>query len=355
MTFAQRGYVIFYTSEGKVTSNKSINSSILRKTTFFDVKKRAFNGKVEDFYLLGKKRMSGFYLQGKKDGNFTFYYRNGQQEKAGKYKDNKRIGQWKFWYPNGQLKQIIDYSKPEFIVLEFYDLAGSKLVDNGNGTWTTSFYANNKPIGTLKAQFKDGKRYGKWEFYSNLSTKTPLYTEEYQNGVLKKVKSGLITPEVRYNKFEAGFNLHIADSFILDEEVKKEKNVGVIFPLSYFKKHPDVRMDLEAFSVDSTDQKVYEKSTQAQTIIGENEKNQLMLKLMQQYYKDIKRRKRGKILVSIVIEKDGRLSNFKIIKGLSKSQNTIVLKICKQLPKFVPLVVNGKRVRTKFIIPFGFS
>jgi protein TonB len=52
------------------------------------------------------------------------------------------------------------------------------------------------------------------------------------------------------------------------------------------------------------------------------------------------------IYYHIVINKDGSVSNFKIIKGLSKELNSEIIEIVNKMPKWKPGLKNGKPVRT---------
>ncbi len=63
----------------------------------------------------------------------------------------------------------------------------------------------------------------------------------------------------------------------------------------------------------------------------------------------------GKVIVAMVIEKDGSVSNAKILNGLIPAQDKEVLRIVNNLPKWKPGMHNGKPVRVAYSIPLNFK
>ncbi|MDP7529529.1 MAG: hypothetical protein QGH61_09375, partial [Candidatus Marinimicrobia bacterium] len=64
-----------------------------------------FNGKTVSTYDNSQKKLEGSYKDGKKDGQFTFWFNNGQKLKEGTYKDGNEDGKWIHWERNGQKKE----------------------------------------------------------------------------------------------------------------------------------------------------------------------------------------------------------------------------------------------------------
>ncbi|HEY0245488.1 MAG TPA: energy transducer TonB [Mucilaginibacter sp.] len=63
----------------------------------------------------------------------------------------------------------------------------------------------------------------------------------------------------------------------------------------------------------------------------------------------------GRVLVSLVIEKDGRVSNVKILHGLTQEQDKEVVRVVKNLRRWKPGMQDGKPVRVRFILPIEFK
>ena len=62
----------------------------------------------------------------------------------------------------------------------------------------------------------------------------------------------------------------------------------------------------------------------------------------------------GKLMVSVVVEKDGSLSDIKIKKGLGYGLDEEIVRIIKMMPKWQPAQHQGKAVRQSqtIMIPF---
>lgn len=87
------------------------------------------------FYPDGQKRIEGEYLEGKRNGKWTYWYDNGKKWSEagyktdlregkstvwhesglkyyeGSYKDGERIGRWRFWDEQGKLLKEINYDQ----------------------------------------------------------------------------------------------------------------------------------------------------------------------------------------------------------------------------------------------------
>ncbi len=61
--------------------------------------------KVEEkhFHQNGELKMSGKFVNGKRDGEWNAYFENKQLQSTGTFKDGKRKGDAKVYFPNGQL------------------------------------------------------------------------------------------------------------------------------------------------------------------------------------------------------------------------------------------------------------
>lgn len=64
-----------------------------------------------------------------------------------------------------------------------------------------------------------------------------------------------------------------------------------------------------------------------------------------------------KSYVQIVVEKDGMLSNFQIVKGAFNCPecDKEALRVVKSMPKFHPAMNNGRAVRSNFVFPVKFD
>ena len=63
----------------------------------------------------------------------------------------------------------------------------------------------------------------------------------------------------------------------------------------------------------------------------------------------------GKVYVSFIVDKQGNVTNVKIVKGVSKELDDEALRVVSLLPKYKPGKQRGKTVRVMFTIPINFT
>jgi periplasmic protein TonB len=63
----------------------------------------------------------------------------------------------------------------------------------------------------------------------------------------------------------------------------------------------------------------------------------------------------GKVFVNFVVDKDGRISNVKVARGVDPSIDREALRVVMTLPKWRPGLQRGKAVRVSYTIPISFQ
>ncbi len=63
----------------------------------------------------------------------------------------------------------------------------------------------------------------------------------------------------------------------------------------------------------------------------------------------------GKVYVQFIVETDGSLSNFKVVRGIAPSCDREAIRVCQGSPKWKPGMQRGKPARQRIIVPFNFS
>ncbi len=95
------------------TFAQGINFSQLEKRngTYYLVKgETPYTGKCYQYFKSGQKGLKGQIVNGKRNGQWDYWYSDGQQKLSVQYKNGKKSGDWLFWYPSGQMK-----SKTHFV------------------------------------------------------------------------------------------------------------------------------------------------------------------------------------------------------------------------------------------------
>ncbi|MES2375779.1 MAG: energy transducer TonB [Bacteroidota bacterium] len=63
----------------------------------------------------------------------------------------------------------------------------------------------------------------------------------------------------------------------------------------------------------------------------------------------------GSVTLMMVVEKDGTLSNLKVVNGLSAKQDEEILRVVRKLNKWKPGTANGQPVRMLCTVPINFK
>jgi protein TonB len=65
--------------------------------------------------------------------------------------------------------------------------------------------------------------------------------------------------------------------------------------------------------------------------------------------------RKGRVIVLMVVEKDGSLSNLKVLHGLSELQDKEIIRVIKRLRPWKPGMHKGKPVRVLYSVPINFE
>ena len=63
----------------------------------------------------------------------------------------------------------------------------------------------------------------------------------------------------------------------------------------------------------------------------------------------------GKVFVEFVVDREGKISDIKVIKGLSADCDKEAIRLVGMMPDWKPGKQNGKAVKSKFVLPLAFK
>ncbi|MBT3302790.1 MAG: energy transducer TonB [Bacteroidetes bacterium] len=63
----------------------------------------------------------------------------------------------------------------------------------------------------------------------------------------------------------------------------------------------------------------------------------------------------GLVVVNFIVEKDGSLSNLKVLKGVTPAMNDEAVRVIKAMPKWTPGLQRGKPMRVSINLPLRFT
>lgn len=253
---------------------------------------------VNDYYKNGKLRMQGKSSNNKSylhcEGTFIEYYQNGQQKSVKNYRDNRLLGEIMEYYPNGKLYLSGNYENDsKLIINECRDSTGKILVQSGNGQCTRYDWDFKKVVG--QGAVKNGLQEGEWRGWYTASIS---YTCFYENGVLIKGTS-------------------------YDDK-------GGVYPFTKEEVEPTFKGGIDSFY----------------KFLASNVR----------YPKEAKKRNiQGKVVLSFIVNKDGTLSDIKVIRGIGGGCDEESVRVLQLSPPWEPGVQFGRPVRVQYNIPLTFS
>jgi len=102
----------------------------------------------------------------------------------------------------------------------------------------------------------------------------------------------------------------------------------------------------------ATDDKVYEVCEQMPIFEGGDA---ALLKYLRENLKYPDKTKdrgmQGRMVVGFIVEKDGTLTNVKVLRAVDIALDAEVLRVVKGMPKWIPGRHNGQRVRVRYLLP----
>ena len=63
----------------------------------------------------------------------------------------------------------------------------------------------------------------------------------------------------------------------------------------------------------------------------------------------------GRVMVGFIVEKDGSISDAKVVKGIGGGCDEEAVRVVNAMPKWKPGKQKGKPVRVSFMMPFNFK
>ena len=63
----------------------------------------------------------------------------------------------------------------------------------------------------------------------------------------------------------------------------------------------------------------------------------------------------GKVYVSFIVDRQGKVTNVKLVRGVDKNLDAEAMRVVKSLPRYTPGRQRGKAVRVMFTIPINFT
>jgi len=254
---------------------------------------------VKDYYMNGGLKLTGrsktnhAYYTGQ--GTFYEYYPNGNRKNSYVFDNGVRTGNTNWYYPNGKLYYISSYDKDKKLtyVYEARDSTGTVLAENGNGTWVE--YTPDFKFVEGHGNIVNGLKEGEWQGTPSDSLR---YVCTYSKGV-----------SISGTSYEKSGAEHHFTKDVVEPEYKGGVNNFYSF-IGHTMHYP--------------------KTAKENNI-------------------------QGRVFTSFVVEKDGKLTTFDIIKGLSPDCDAEVLRVMELCKAWSPGYHYGIPVRVQYSLPISFT
>ncbi|MGI4022059.1 MAG: TonB family protein [Janthinobacterium lividum] len=303
--FTQKQNVYFLKNNGKYVAERD-SADYTRIVREPDSGSVLYN--VVEYYPNGNPKMIGKSSEidpVKLEGQTISFYPNKNKKRVARYENGRVSGSVYDYYPNGKMYRVSSYTKssdknsyaslPENQVIQtVYDSTGVETVKDGNGHYQV--LENDFKSIEEEGDVKDGKRNGTWQGTLNKGKVT--YAEEYADG---KFIKGTST--------DANGN---TNNYTVKEAL------------------PTFKGGISGFG----------------RYLGQNI----------HYPSGAKERNiQGRVILSFVIEKDGSVTDIKILKNVSYDIDAEAYRVLSQSPKWNPGIQHGIPVRVAYTTPINFT
>lgn len=307
-SFAQKKQnVYFLKNSGMIVSNID-SADFIRVVSEPDSGSTLYN--VAEYYKNNKIKLSGKSSRVDPpwfEGACVSYYPSGKKKDLVNYKGGIREGDNYEFFKNGKLyvhKKVLSIEKAnqgnvmtdDVLILDCADSTGKVIATDGNGYYIG--YDDDFKHIYEEGEIKSGLKNGKWKGGYDHKTDKITFDEEYDNGNLisgKAVDGNNVT--YNYNK----------------------RDVQPQFPGG-----------LSAFG----------------TYLGNNIKYP---------YGATTNRIQGIVLIKFVVQKDGSLTDFEVLRDPDIRLTAEALRVLKKSPNWLPGVQYGRPVRVSYTVPVNFK
>ena len=101
--------------------------------------------------------------------------------------------------------------------------------------------------------------------------------------------------------------------------------------------------------------RVYDVVDQMPQFSGGHEKLKEFIEKNKRYPKSLQDRGiQGRVVVTFVVKKTGRISHAKVVRGVDPALDKEALRVVRKMPRWIPGKMGGKNVDVKYTIPVDF-
>ncbi len=337
---------------------------------------KCYHGHCIFYYKEGYKRYEGNYEQGSKEGKFIYYYLQGHIASEQYYKNGMPDSTWTYWHESGKIASVQNYKAiPQnnlYILDSIYNVFLKTYFKKIELSYYTSqekdkLITSNRIIPIRKVNYENELcKNDKHKFITNLFDKLKglpkntmldgdfTYYDFYgskTHAMHFKNNEPIGTWEIWNTNKKKLFSMTFKNNEIVDvKDVSPDNSMNKEFPEDNY-----LIKDVEIIKQEPTTE-IYRIVEQLAEFPGGEEKLQEFISSNLQYPKKAKRKNiKGKVLLEVLVNTDGALSDIKVIEGLGFGCDEEAIHIVQAMPKWYPYKQGGKSVKSYIKIPIVFS
>jgi antitoxin component YwqK of YwqJK toxin-antitoxin module len=170
------GWDLEFHENGKLKSKKFHRFIVAENG---DLEQYSLEGRVEEFYDNGQKRLSGYYKDGNPDSLWQYYFPNGKVSGVKQFRNNLGYGVWREYHPNGITSFETTYNE------DIYDPFTPHVKQfNENGVLVSEKWIQSNGKGFLR-EYLDNGQLIKEEIYEHGPREVAKQRKFYKNGQLQ--------------------------------------------------------------------------------------------------------------------------------------------------------------------------
>jgi TonB family protein len=300
------------------------------------------------YFKNGNKKEQASYLHNLENGDYISYLENGSKRSDQKYNDDKLDGPSIFYYESGSIKAKKYYEEGLINGLSIF------YYENGN-IEEKEYFKEGKEIGDDSAWYAtgelwwvahyiDGKRTGQsFVWYENHKVK---WSWNYKNGKLHGKQ----------------FSYFKTDSLESVDEYNDGKQVGkfVIYWENNKLKRQELHEDdslIAGKCYDTTGHEIaFYKYAEMPVFPGGESALMTFLRMHIHYPASaVENDIQGRVIVDFVVDKNGKIQDVNISKGVYPSLDKEAIRVVKSMPDWIPGKQDGNTVNVSYKVPIKFT
>lgn len=325
------------------------NNGNVRYTNTY--KEGKMNGTRTKFDWYGKKVTETNYVNGKVRGKQKTYNKNGELVSVGRYRYSKLNGKY-IKYNLSDSSETISYYKNGL-------LNGSKVkISYNKTTLDSSNYINGKKNGVSYRYHKNGSLRDTIRYENG--KKNGLSVEYFENGVFK---DSLRYLDGKRNGTAIGYyqngQLEYISKFSNGKRTGSRKNYYENGQIEKDESYEDGKLVSSKYYTETGKDTTYAiiEIVEKQPEFPGGVQNLFTFLSKNVKYPEQARQLgvSGKVYVEFVVEKDGSITDIKLIRGIGEGCDEEAMRAISKMPNWSPGIQAEKPVRVRFVLPVNFS